>query len=106
MKKVLFLMVMMVAAAFASPLFTIDSSKVGCATSKSQAVKDVELIKTATSDGSFVKVNILHKDTMMYSWGEGIDNKILGISGGYIQNINADLKRIAVVCYPRGEGGV
>ena len=102
MKKILVILLMIGASCFASPLFALDSIKVGCATSKSQAVKNVDLVKSIQIDVTIAKVYIHHKDALMYSWGEGIDNKIPGIGGGYKQNMNLALATLAVVCYPRG----
>ena len=112
MKKIMVILLMMVAAAFASPLFAIDSSKVGCATSKSQAIEGIESIKTAPSDVTFVKVNVLHKDTLMYSLKEGIDRRDITVKvtdwGSFApySKINLAKATVAVVCYPRGETGV
>ena len=88
-----------------SSLYALDTGQIGCDVEKSQTLIGADGIVDIPSDATFVKVNILHKDTLMYSWGEGIDNKIPGISGGYKQNINMASAILAVVCYPRGVSG-
>ena len=95
MKKLIVMLLMMVASAFASQLFALDGSPptVGSySTNSGEMIYDkngLGLVGAARADDvTFAKVNILHKDTLIHSWGEGIDNKIPGISGGYIQNIN------------------
>ena len=65
MKKIMVMFMMVVAVMFASPLFALDSIKVGCATSKSQAVKSIECIKTTQVEVIVVKIYINHKDNAM-----------------------------------------
>lgn len=99
MKKILFLFIVMVLGAFASPLFAIDNIKVGCATSPPQAVKSVNETNDNTY-ATFAKVNILHKDTLMYSWTEGQSKKIIVKNDGtpydeYIRKTDATLVTFA-----------
>ena len=103
MKKILFILLMVVG--LMSSLYALDTSQVGCDVEKSQTLIGCDGVKTTPVDITYTKVNILHKDSLMYSWGEGIDNKIPGISGGYKQNINIASAIVAVVCYPRGGFG-
>ena len=102
MKKLIVMLLMMVASAFASQLFALDTIKIGCDVEKSKTLSELDGVVDIPSDLIFVKVNILHKDTLMYSWGEGLDNKKIMRMSGYKQNINLVSTAVAVVCYPRG----
>jgi len=100
MKKVLFLMLVMLLGAFASPLFAYD---IGCDIEKSQTLSDFDGATSMPSDITISKVNIWHRDTLAYSsFADTKLNKKIMKTSGSVQNINANLKRIAVVCYPRG----
>lgn len=90
MKKILFLFMVMVLGAFASPLFAVDSTKVGCATSKSQAVEGVEFIKLIPSD--ICKVSAIRPDnpTSLFALGNRnnkIDGKIVCLVGSGCKSI-------------------
>ena len=102
MKKILFLMLMFMG--LLSSLYALDTSQVGCGIeSKSQMNATGDFNTAEVSDTATIIIS--HKDTLMYSWGEGVDNKIMRLSslatdkpsvpkigGGYSSNI--------------GEGGV
>jgi len=73
MKKILFLFMMNIG--LFSSLHATDSIHMDERDSyKSHSVDGADMVIKTPSDVTFVKVNILHKDTLMYSWGEGIDN--------------------------------
>jgi len=75
MKKILFLFLMVMG--LMSSLYALDTSQgAGCDAQMSQTLSEIDGVKTTPSDVTFVKVNILHKDTLIYSWGESGDNKM------------------------------
>ena len=113
MKKILVMFLMMIAAMFASPLFALDelpptlkSEKFlnGADMFKKDALSQVST--THADDVTYVKVDILHKDTLMYSWGEVDKNRKISEIDGYKPKIKSDRIDVAVVCHLRGEGGV
>ena len=118
---------MVVAAMFASPLFALDESPPGVKTFNSTNAGNniydkngLGLVGAAHADDlTRVKVDIQHKDTLMYSWDQGIMKK-LGFSGNASgiemdkmkstigsATYGADMDKIklAVVCHLRGVVG-
>ena len=73
MKKILFLFMMFVG--LMSSLHALDTLKIGCDGYKSQLVGiESKAVSNDTADAVLAKVNIWHRDSLMYSWGEGVDN--------------------------------
>jgi len=112
MKKFMVMLLMMVMASFASPLFALDESPpgIGCYSINAGEMiynkNRLDLVGAAHADDvAFVKVDILHKDTLMYSWGECDKDNRIGGSGGHKQNTNLASVTAAVVCYPHGVVG-
>ena len=113
MKKILVILLMICVACFASPLFALDGSPPGVktfnSTNSGEMICDkngLGLVGAAHADDvTFVKVDILPLDTLMYSWGEGIDTKITKWTEGQNANMNLALATLAVVRYPRGVVG-
>lgn len=80
MKKIIVMMLMMIATVFASPLFSKNISPPGVKTFNSTNAGEymysenrVGQVGTAYADN--LKVSVLHKDTLLYSW-EANDNRI------------------------------
>ena len=89
MKKVLFFMLIFMG--LMSSLYALDTVKIGCDIEKSQTFDIINDVTSVPSDIVIGQVYIWHKDTIHYSWGEGIDIKILRRSGGYKQDIKNDI---------------
>ena len=52
-----------------SSLYALDTIKIGCDVEKSQTLDVIDDATSIPASKETVKVNILHKDTLMYSWG-------------------------------------
>ena len=96
----------MALAAFASPLFAVSESPPNF--EKTLKINDglKNVIVTLPSAADAVKkVNVLHKDTLMYSWESGLDNRHM-LSG--LKNDGHDETTVssAMVSQLRGETGV
>ena len=113
MKKIMVMLAMILMASLASPLFANNTSPptVGCIS----AIND-NLFKmlnarvnvnqnVGAADVAYVKVNVLHRDTLMYSY---LDMEDAGTINGFDLSKNANLSKVtlAMVSQLRGEGGV
>jgi len=75
MKKILFLFMMFVG--LMSSLHALDTIKIGCDAEKSQLEgASCKAVSAADTDVVLAKVNIWHRDSLMYSWGESGDNRL------------------------------
>lgn len=115
MKKFLIMLLMVVLASFATPLFASDEGPPGVEKVNSTQTENIvlgqnglSLVGAAGAVGcDIAKVHILHKDTLHYSWGEGIDiNKQWTEWSNQNANMNLAYATVAVVRYIRGEIGV
>ena len=114
MKKFMVMLLMMVMATFASPLFALDESPPGVekihSTNAGETIShqnSLSLVGAAHADNAgLVKVDILHKDSLMYSIRKVDSNKAMKISDCK-QNTNMNIANatVAVVCYHRGMVG-
>ena len=104
MKRIMFLFLMLFG--LMGSLYAIDTLPSGCDIQKSQTLSEIDGIVDIPQDVAFVKVNILHRDTLMYSVipetsliirrsGVVCNTKtydILGISGGYRTDTGDSIK--------------
>ena len=106
MKKILFLMLMFMG--LLSSLYALETTKIGCGIEKSHTLDIINDATSVPSDMIVGQVYIHHKDTLMYSLDLGMDSKLIKQTSRCDQNANIQLAyaTVAVVCYPRGEGGV
>ena len=77
MKKIMFLLLMCIG--LLSSLYALDTGRpISCDVEKSQILSETDGLKITPNDVAYVKVNILHKDTLTHSLGEcGIkDNRM------------------------------
>lgn len=106
MKKLMFLFLMVIG--LMSSLAALDTGQIGCDVQKSQTLSETDGVKSTPASATTAKVNILHRDNLMYSLGEGGLDKLKIIwTSGCNQNTKTDraYATVAVVCYPRGEHG-
>jgi len=112
MKKIMVMMLMVVMASLASPLFAANASPPSFEnTFKTNAGKlNINVNRgaaTAEDIGCSLKVGIHQRDTLMYSLDATSENKFMKISGRrYDAKINLARATMAVVCQKRGEVGV
>ncbi len=102
MKKILFLFMMFasVLSLYASPPNIENTININAGQENENVSSNGKSVVAAHADK---KVIISQKDSLMYSWGEGLDHKIPCIGGGLTANVT---RTVAVVCHLRGEGGV
>ena len=101
MKKIMFLFLMvmgLLSSLYASPPNLEDTLKINAG--QENVSTNVNVVVAADVDKEVV---IYHKDTLMYSWGECDNKKIMKINGSK-QNANIDLNSIAMAVVGRPHG--
>jgi len=106
MKKIMVMFMMLATFALSALAFSESPPGFGSYSTEVEKVNagqnGLGLVGAAHADDiTFVKIDILPLDTLMYSWGEGIDSKLMKLSG-YKQNKNATrLTQSAGVTYTK-----